>query len=258
MALSTCGDKGTFVPESTCDSCEGLENRVKTLEDCCESVEETVSNLNECCETVQENVSNLQTYKQDALIAGANINIDGNVISATNTSPLDFFYPIGSIYMSVNDTNPSQLFGGEWEKIEDTFLLASGTTYESGQTGGAAEVTLDKSQCALPEHTHTLNHPYIDMGEHSHRGYGGRSFVVSDHPDANNTTVSYNANGNRLVDGLTSISSTFHHYVVTASEDLGRKYTTGGSIELAGQRNALAPHLNMPPYLAVNVWKRTA
>ena len=35
-------------------------------------------------------------------------------------------YPVGSIYMSVNSTDPSTLFGGSWEQIQDRFLLASG------------------------------------------------------------------------------------------------------------------------------------
>lgn len=32
-------------------------------------------------------------------------------------------YPIGSIYMSVNSTNPGELFGGTWEQIQGRFLL---------------------------------------------------------------------------------------------------------------------------------------
>lgn len=37
-------------------------------------------------------------------------------------------YPIGSVYLSVNNTNPQELFGfGKWVKLEnDTSLLAEG------------------------------------------------------------------------------------------------------------------------------------
>ena len=51
---------------------------------------------------------------------------------------IDDIYPVGSIYMSVNNTSPSTLFGGTWEQIKDTFLLSAGNTYTAGNTGGSA------------------------------------------------------------------------------------------------------------------------
>lgn len=48
-------------------------------------------------------------------------------------------YPVGSIYMSVNPTEPSILFGGTWEKIEGRFLLAADSTYPVESTGGTTE-----------------------------------------------------------------------------------------------------------------------
>ena len=45
-------------------------------------------------------------------------------------------YPVGSIYISVNNTNPGTLFGGFWTQITDRFLLAAGNTYDVGSTGG--------------------------------------------------------------------------------------------------------------------------
>jgi len=57
-------------------------------------------------------------------------------------------YPIGSIYLSVNSTNPSELFGGTWESIGAGRVLqgaddahAAGTEIEAGLpniTGGFA------------------------------------------------------------------------------------------------------------------------
>lgn len=48
----------------------------------------------------------------------------------------DAIYPVGSLYISVNDVSPANLFGGTWEKIEDRFLLAASSTYAVGTTGG--------------------------------------------------------------------------------------------------------------------------
>lgn len=61
-------------------------------------------------------------------------------------------YPVGSIYMSVNETDPQTLFGGTWEQIKDTFLLGAGDKYEVGTTGGEAEHTLTIEE--MPSHTH--------------------------------------------------------------------------------------------------------
>lgn len=52
--------------------------------------------------------------------------------SALNTKDIiNIVYPVGSIYMSVNDTDPSLLFHGTWERIKDRFLLASGDAYSA-------------------------------------------------------------------------------------------------------------------------------
>ena len=65
---------------------------------------------------------------------------------------LNNIYPIGSIYMSINETNPSSLFGGTWEQIKDTFLLSAGDTYEAGSIGGEAEHALTIEE--IPAHAH--------------------------------------------------------------------------------------------------------
>lgn len=80
---------------------------------------------------------------------------DWEEMPALQGNPDDFInlvYPVGSIYMSVNDVSPSILFGGSWEKIEDTFLLASGSTFALGQTGGEKTHALTVSE--MPSHKH--------------------------------------------------------------------------------------------------------
>ena len=146
--------------------------------------------------------------------------IDKSKVNNFNKEVVDIVYPIGSIYMSVNSTSPATLFGGTWEQLKDKFLLASGDTYSNGATGGSADAT-------LVSHQHGTN----ESGEY---------FVTSEINTANNTTVSYNSNGNRIVDGQLSGGSSFHHRVGT------------------GYVGSSATGKNMPPYLVVNVWKRTA
>mgnify|MGYP003474060879 CR=1 FL=1 len=121
-------------------------------------------------------------------------------------------YPIGSIYLSVNDTSPASLFGGTWEKIQDRFLLASGSSYSLGATGGEATHTLSKAE--LPEHSH-----YLVSGS----GARGNSYIQMD-----STASTYDGN-----------------YIVHT-----------GKVGWIGADCGNQPHNNMPPYLAVNVWKR--
>ena len=82
-------------------------------------------------------------------ISGGNVNYD-----------LDKVYPIGSIYMSINSTNPSTLFGGTWVQLTDTFLYASNTadTNSTTATGGEATHTLTIDE--MPSHNHRQYYKY--------------------------------------------------------------------------------------------------
>lgn len=70
----------------------------------------------------------------------------------------DVIYPIGSIYMSMNDINPNILFGGTWTQINDNrFLLCSSS---SKQTGGSTTIKTEN----MPSHTHTFEGNAITGG----------------------------------------------------------------------------------------------
>lgn len=167
---------------------------------------------------------------------------------------VDLIYPIGSIYMSVNSANPSTLFGGTWQQLKDKFLLSAGDTYSAGATGGEATHTLTQNE--MPSHTHTQNSHTHTTDNHYHMPSSlTEYFVTSEESTANNTRVSYNASGNRLVDGQMDTSdSTFHHRSATSSEGVYVNSTTATNQNTGGGQS----HNNMPPYLAVYMWKRTA
>ena len=131
-------------------------------------------------------------------------------------------YPVGSIYMSVNSTDPSTLFGGSWERIQDRFLLASGNSYGAGSTGGSAKAT-------LPSHTHTF-------GSGGYQMWGAKIGTVS------------TESGNQ-------ISGDAKYYAaVKGSSTANYKWIEN----VDGKGVSDVSQANMPPYLAVYVWKRTA
>lgn len=87
--------------------------------------------------------------------------------SNVSITPFDIYnlYPVGSIYMSVNSTNPSNYFGGTWVQLKDRFLLGAGSTYSNGATGGEAthKLTVDE----LPKHNHDINYGSTAGGDGS-------------------------------------------------------------------------------------------
>lgn len=149
---------------------------------------------------------------------------------------LDFIYPIGAIYMSVNNTDPSNLFGGTWEKLENKFLLGSGDE-AIGVTGG--EKTHILSGAEIPSHTHGFSATTSSNGEHSHGLKAVYRYDIS-------------GKGYALVENTTTISG-------AQSTSTGTSGTHNHSVSgTTGATGSSKAHNNMPPYLVVNMWKRTA
>jgi microcystin-dependent protein len=163
----------------------------------------------------------------------------------------DLIYPIGSIYMSVNNVSPQALFGGSWEQIKDRFLLSSGDTYANGSTGGEATHTLTTNE--MPSHTHTQNSHNHTQNAHSHASkYNDYSYVVSETTGATNKRVTAVSSGSTYVD--TASTNAFHHYNSTESVTATNNSQTATNQNTGGGQ----PHNNLPPYLTVYMWKRTA
>jgi len=135
-------------------------------------------------------------------------------------------HPIGSIYMSVDPESPADIFGGTWEQIENCFLLAASSRYTAGSTGGEASHTLTINE--MPAHTHKIT-AYDSLGGDAFWYQNGDGYV---------------ANG---AGGSTSVAQDGQVYGTVTSDVKGVQNTGGGQA-----------HNNMPPYLAVYVWKRIA
>ena len=162
-------------------------------------------------------------------------------------------YPIGSIYMSINETNPSELFGGEWEQIQDRFLLASGSTYSAGATGGEATHTLTENE--MPSHTHIQNSHNHTQNSHNHTQNSHNHTQNAHHHALTGSKSVGLQEGDKLRVGYGSASGSKNTNNTTATN----KATTATNQNTTATNNPTGESgigKNMPPYLTVNVWKR--
>lgn len=113
-------------------------------------------------------------------------------------------YPVGSIYIAYNHTNPGTLFGGTWTRITNAFLWAIDENGGIGVTGGAKTVTLTEAQ--MPKHNHG--------GTYTNAG-----------------------------------TARTHAWLASGGSAMGYDTVEAGGGEA---------HNNMPPYIQVSVWRRTA
>ena len=130
-------------------------------------------------------------------------------------------YPVGSIYIAVNNTNPSTLFGGTWESFgEGRTLIGVGTGTDSNST---QKVFASNETGGEYNHTLTIN----EMPNHNHNF----SYAMS----ANNNSSYY-------------VLSGVKQFLTSAQTAMSTTYETGGS----------ESHNNIQPYITVYMWKRTA
>lgn len=183
----------------------GLNDLSTVFRGTVEGLEGSVSDLESGLDSAQTNVTTLTQAL--ALL---------NTTKLAKSEVLNAVFPVGSLYLSVNDTSPATLFGGTWEAMGGRFLLGADATYPAGSTGGEASHTLTTNE--MPRHTHT-------------------------------TAVEYNA-------GTSSIEA-WSLLIKQGSWETPSTTVTNGSANnqfVGGSQ----PHNNLPPYLAVYIWKRTA
>ncbi len=167
-------------------------------------------------------------------------NTVNNLTNYTKTTDLlNLIYPVGSIYMSVQDVSPATFIGGTWERLKDRFLLGAGDTYTAGNTGGSATTS----------HTHS-----VPGSSHSHNLSGnGWAYI--------------NSSGKVFYYRYKTAGNWTANYSVTGSSSSPTSTTFDDVTELGGRTDYATPDSvtsdsttvdNMPPYLVVYMWKRIA
>jgi hypothetical protein len=194
--------------------------------------------LKELIDDVDSEVNTLNsTLSSDINTVSDRIESTHSEIENLRNDLINIIYPIGSIYMSVNDTNPSLVFGGTWQQIKDRFLLASGDTYDNGQTGGSATHTPSGT---IGGHALTVEETAI----HYHNISSMKAININDGTGTSKGVwcwddVSASKRSENAYDGASPSQQ-------TATGEAHNHSFTGTNQN------------TMPPYLAVNVWVRTA
>ena len=134
------------------------------------------------------------------------------------TTLVDLIYPVGSIYMSVNNTNPSTLFGGTWTAWGAGRVPVGVDTTQTDfntveKTGGESKHTLSVQE--LPSHAHGTRY----------KGF----------------TLTGNKNG----------------FMVLRRNDSDDSYD-GTDSDAAMNTGGGQAHNNLQPYITCYMWKRTA
>jgi hypothetical protein len=161
-------------------------------------------------------------------------NLQDQINAKVNTSDLlNLIYPVGSVYMSFNYVSPSTFLGGTWVLLQGRFLLGACTTdytnevndfgnmmfiNHTGYTGGTTTHALTLAE--IPSHSHFYDKPTHKNG----------------YPDGSADT------------GGGSTNSSYW-------KGMSSSTTNNGSTDYAG---GVSAHNNMPPYITVYMWRRTA
>ena len=173
------------------------------------------------------------------------------------SSPLDA-YPVGAYYISSEPTSPATLFGGTWVRVENRMILAAGSSYTAGSTGGSATKTL--SVANMPTHSHSCS----SIGNHTHtRGtmnitgnfggtdvqggfYGNGAFAITSWGNYRDAGGEYESNYGKNMSFDAS-----RNWSGATSSNGNHQHTIGNN------GNGTAFDI-MPPYIVAYVWRRTA
>ena len=177
------------------------------------------------------------------------------VYSLTAESILSMVYPVGSVYISVNDVSPEKFLGGKWIKISQGRVLQGASDTQTAGTEVSAGLP-NISVTWNGEHTHTRGSMNI-TGDIAMHGIGNGCTVIQSLAGAfygSSTSSAYH--GPDCVSGASS-----ENYIYFSAD---RTWTGSTSLDGAHSHDAYITGITgnsttvQPPALLVNIWKRTA
>ena len=166
---------------------------------------------------------------------------------------LNKVYPVGSIYMSVVNVSPASFLGGTWQAIEQgRMLMAAGSSWQAGTTGGAVYHTLTVAEMPAHDHSatetaagahahgastgsagaHAHSGSALEAGAHAHNASTGTA-GSHDHASSMGTagdhshTGSTNDAGNHAHSGSTSNAGNHYHTGTTSTSGAHHHGTWG-------------------------------
>lgn len=181
----------------------------------------------------------------------------------TNSELLSLVYPVGSIYTSVNNTNPGSFLGGAWVSFGAGRTLigvsSSDDDFSAAQkTGGAKQVTLSTDQ--MPSHTHTGSTDSGD-GNHNHNAQTAEASLEGTFTAFRGTTGGIVSRVGESSDNVGGTGTTRENLKINADHQHQINISNSGAhihdftTESAGGSE---PIDILPPYITVYFWRRTA
>ena len=186
-------------------------------------------------------------------------------------------FPVGSVFIAAVSTDPATLLGyGTWSAFATGRMLvglnASDTDFDTAEeTGGAKTVTLTADQSGLPQHTHTQNSHNHTQDAHTHtqnahtHTQDAHSHVITSQTATTGGATSYehgtldtsSAEAEATETTATAVAVNQNATAVNQNATATNQAATAVN-QNAGPTNAAEAHPNMPPYIVVYMWKRTA
>ena len=205
-------------------------------------------------------------YEDNSSLAVNNVQaaIDGTCTKFSNQLQ-DFLlkvYPVGSIYISYNSTNPGTLFGGTWENYGSGRVLRGINSGTAGSTGGSDTVTLKEAN--LPSHTHDISHTHTTISTTTSTMNLTANSEGSSHSHTFNFSIGSSwQSGDRIWlkgpeagDWAIINGGGEHTHTVTGTVTIP-ELTTKSATLTSGSTGSGSSFSVQNPYITVYMWRRT-